>query len=554
MPRGLLICWPDSAGGLSVVIVTLIRDIQVRYWRNGNGSPGASLLSMPLGTGTVLDSLCTAIAGTGSRDVWIITEPGTAADGWDRELDDTGITIRGVRADDLGSRIHDLEPSDLLLIVDPQYWPTNGFELEAITRLGADYPGAVHTMAMGSDATGVVERVQCDESGNVQRVRRLYSGVTEVERHQGTIAYSTVRASAMEGVPSSTLSELRVTLARNNVLCQDVPLDSDLLDLTAERGFLALNEQVLAETCSRRVSAAYSRLAPGVLIGRGALIHESARIVAPVIVQPGARIERDATLIGPTLIGAGSSICRGAVIAQSVLPCETRVSSCATVRHCVSHPVVGASEAEEEHGERMMTMRAPACGRALSEIIAPDVDDVRTARSTFLAIKRVIDVVLSTALLIVLAPVFAVTAILIKLESRGPILFIHHRESVNGRTFPCFKFRTMRQDAHRLQRELYAKSMVDGPHFKIRKDPRVTRIGHLLRRTNIDELPQIVNVLLGHMSLVGPRPSPFRENQFCVPWRRGRRSVRPGLTGVGQICREYGAQSELPQWIYYDMR
>jgi lipopolysaccharide/colanic/teichoic acid biosynthesis glycosyltransferase len=104
-----------------------------------------------------------------------------------------------------------------------------------------------------------------------------------------------------------------------------------------------------------------------------------------------------------------------------------------------------------------------------------------------------------------------------------------------------------------LERQLRDQSLVDGPQFKIERDPRITRLGRILRRLNLDELPQILNVLRGEMSFVGPRPSPFRENQLCVPWREGRLSVRPGITGLWQVCRHDRDQGDFHQWIQYDL-
>jgi lipopolysaccharide/colanic/teichoic acid biosynthesis glycosyltransferase len=106
--------------------------------------------------------------------------------------------------------------------------------------------------------------------------------------------------------------------------------------------------------------------------------------------------------------------------------------------------------------------------------------------------------------------------------------------------------------AHAQQRELYAQNQVDGPQFKMDRDPRITPLGRVLRATNIDELPQLINVLRGEMSLIGPRPSPFRENQICVPWRRARLSVRPGITGLWQVCRHDRDVGDFHQWIYFD--
>jgi lipopolysaccharide/colanic/teichoic acid biosynthesis glycosyltransferase len=146
-----------------------------------------------------------------------------------------------------------------------------------------------------------------------------------------------------------------------------------------------------------------------------------------------------------------------------------------------------------------------------------------------------------------------VVALAIKLTSRGPVFFRHRRQGLNGVEFDCLKFRTMVRDADALQRGLRAMNQVDGPQFKIANDPRVTKVGKWLRRTNIDELPQLVNVVLGQMSLVGPRPSPDSENQCCPTWRRIRLSVRPGITGLWQVARSEGRRvTDFQEWIYFD--
>ena len=103
------------------------------------------------------------------------------------------------------------------------------------------------------------------------------------------------------------------------------------------------------------------------------------------------------------------------------------------------------------------------------------------------------------------------------------------------------------------QRRLYANNQVDGPQFKLDHDPRVTTVGRFLRGISFDELPQLINVVRGEMAIVGPRPSPFRENQTCVPWRAGRLSVRPGITGLWQVCRHDRKAGDFHQWIYYDL-
>jgi lipopolysaccharide/colanic/teichoic acid biosynthesis glycosyltransferase len=147
----------------------------------------------------------------------------------------------------------------------------------------------------------------------------------------------------------------------------------------------------------------------------------------------------------------------------------------------------------------------------------------------------------------------ALVALVVKISSRGPVLYGDWREGKAGTPFRCWKFRTMGVGANSEQRKLLQKNQVDGPQFKLQNDPRVTRVGRWLRTTNLDELPQLFNVVRGEMSLVGPRPSPFRENQLCVPWRERRLSVPPGITGLWQICRQRRGSGDFHQWIYYDM-
>ena len=150
--------------------------------------------------------------------------------------------------------------------------------------------------------------------------------------------------------------------------------------------------------------------------------------------------------------------------------------------------------------------------------------------------KRLLDIFVSSLLLIVLAPIFLIVAILIKLDSTGSAFFVQDRVGLNKRRFRMYKFRTMAGDAEKKQSELECLNEADGPVFKIKNDPRVTRLGRFLRKSSIDELPQVLNVLKGDMSLVGPRPLPIRDYQrFDQDWVRRRFSVRPGITCLWQI-------------------
>jgi exopolysaccharide biosynthesis polyprenyl glycosylphosphotransferase len=168
-------------------------------------------------------------------------------------------------------------------------------------------------------------------------------------------------------------------------------------------------------------------------------------------------------------------------------------------------------------------------------------------------LKRLLDVVGSLALLILFAPLFLVVAVLIKLTSPGPVLFAQQRVGLNKRHFTMFKFRTMVPGAEAVQENLLHLNEMTGPVFKIKNDPRVTALGRILRKTSIDELPQLFNVLKGDMSLVGPRAMSVRDYQFfSEDWQRRRFSVPPGITCLWQIH----GRNIIPfdQWMVLDMQ
>jgi lipopolysaccharide/colanic/teichoic acid biosynthesis glycosyltransferase len=169
------------------------------------------------------------------------------------------------------------------------------------------------------------------------------------------------------------------------------------------------------------------------------------------------------------------------------------------------------------------------------------------------AAKRAFDIVFAIVALALTVPFYPIIMLAIWLEDGGPFFFTHRRETLGGREFGCVKFRSMRQDADQIKEQLAEMNTADGPQFYIEEDPRLTRVGRVLRRTYIDELPQFWNVLLGQMSVVGPRPSPFRENQFCPPWREARLSVRPGITGLWQVKRTRRQGLDFQEWIKYDL-
>lgn len=162
--------------------------------------------------------------------------------------------------------------------------------------------------------------------------------------------------------------------------------------------------------------------------------------------------------------------------------------------------------------------------------------------------KRIVDFTVAFLGVLSLIPLFLIAAILIKLDSPGPIFFIQRRCGKDGKEFGMYKFRSMVKDAH-LMRPLL-QNEVEGSVFKIKNDPRVTRIGRALRQTSIDELPQLFNVLRGEMSLVGPRPLAADEMTADENWRELRLRVKPGITGLWQVMGR--GNREFSEWIQYD--
>ncbi len=167
-------------------------------------------------------------------------------------------------------------------------------------------------------------------------------------------------------------------------------------------------------------------------------------------------------------------------------------------------------------------------------------------------IKRLMDIVCSMLGLIVLFPVLLITAVAILIEDGSPIIFTQQRNGLNGRVFRMYKFRSMCKNAPELHASLLEQNESDGPAFKMKDDPRITKVGKFIRKTSIDELPQLVNILKGDMSIVGPRPLPTYETEQCTDYQNQRLLVRPGLTCYWQCS----GRSDIPfdEWMEMDLR
>ena len=167
-------------------------------------------------------------------------------------------------------------------------------------------------------------------------------------------------------------------------------------------------------------------------------------------------------------------------------------------------------------------------------------------------LKRTIDIIGSLAGLLLLSPVLIIVSILIKLESEGPIIFSQDRIGYKGQKFKMYKFRSMVVNAEELKKKLAEQNEMSGPMFKMKNDPRVTKVGKFIRKTSIDELPQLINILKGEMSLVGPRPSLPKEVKEFEPWMMERLEVKPGLTCYWQVSGRNDIDFE--DWMKLDIK
>lgn len=159
----------------------------------------------------------------------------------------------------------------------------------------------------------------------------------------------------------------------------------------------------------------------------------------------------------------------------------------------------------------------------------------RNSKAVYHFFKRLIDIVASIIGIIILSPIILIVSILIKIESKGNIIFSQTRVGKDEKEFKMYKFRSMVANAEDLKDSLAEKNEMDGPMFKIRNDPRITKIGKFIRKTSIDELPQLINVLKGDMSIVGPRPNLPKEVEQFEPWMHKRHQIKPGLTCYWQV-------------------
>jgi lipopolysaccharide/colanic/teichoic acid biosynthesis glycosyltransferase len=291
-----------------------------------------------------------------------------------------------------------------------------------------------------------------------------------------------------------------------------------------------------------------------------AQVSASAKVFGPAVLGSGSHIGDEAIILGPSAIGSHCELEPGVVVNECVILNNARINQGAYLHRCVISE--GAIVSSWTHLHEMAVVQSPASpeqtvcslrGQARhhpGKVVGP-LEWQTGPRAWFQKVKRCLDVLIAILGLIIMAPILLAIALAIKLDSPGTMVFRQTRCGLGGRNFTMYKFRTMVNNSEDLKRELTELNEVDGPMFKIRQDPRITRVGRVLRNTNLDELPQLYNVLKGEMSLVGPRPLSLEEMRYHPKWRDARLSVRPGMSGLWQV--EAHTKVFFNDWLINDL-
>lgn len=411
---------------------------------------------------------------------------------------------KGVQAVHRGERFERCEGVEIYLLLEESQLVI--FDLGKIAELLVwTSTSTTHVEILEQGQERYREELSRSETGDVLGVRRSYG---YIESSIASAVFTTSEEEAKAWAAGMPLADD----AKNKNL-HEVQVFGHVYDARREgdeEDFLKWT--VASWVDPQRVLPEVTEIEPGIFSYQGALPPEGVTLIPPFWIGCGREITDRRVCVGPALL------------------------------------------LDEDEGE---SPRAKASARTIREIPIPGGGKGKRLmpRRVFGGVlKRAFDFSMAGLALLCLSPIFLLVSILIFFDDGFPIFFGHVRQQRGGQGFKCWKFRTMRQDAESLVAQLQSINKADGPQVFIENDPRVTRLGSVLRRFHIDELPQLWNVVRGEMSLVGPRPSPDRENQFCPAWREMRLSVRPGITGLWQVRRTRAEGEDFQEWIKYDIQ
>lgn len=468
--------------------------------------------------------------------------------------------------------LSDLDGDDPVLIVSANMLGnvsiSPSFRLDRALR-----PDAATTVLVArASQTSALDRVRIGDSGHVHEIVTGPVSNGQFQDEWTSAGAWVLSTKVIRDIPANRYccirEQLLPELLHRGESVRAVPInDEPIADSTATH-YLHLHQQSRAAAASETPPVpGYRQIADRVWAAPTAVIPDGTKFSGHAIIGADCRLEDEVTIEGFVSIGDGSTICRGATIRESILwnktrigadvviqdsivtdhvtvPPQARLSKKVLVSRTASRAAVNLMRHATNGDSALYIDRSPRRLTPLSN------HSWRRRMTEFM--KRTMDVTVAVIVLGTIWPLMLVAMAAIKLESPGPVLFRQQRCTRDGKLFTMLKLRTMVSDAEQQLEKLRSANEVDGPMFKIRHDPRITRVGAFLRNTSLDEVPQMINVLRGEMSLVGPRPLAPGEMIMAPHWRDLRLKVKPGMTGLWQL---YGRrQHAFSDWIKYDIR
>jgi lipopolysaccharide/colanic/teichoic acid biosynthesis glycosyltransferase len=419
----------------------------------------------------------------------------------------------------------------------------------------ADFDAHAIAVNVDPELTNFREKIRITSQDHIAGFRRLYSDTAQEVPVPNDwpqhlfVNIDILSELLLDDALPLTFQELLTRCAAKSLNLRSINIAGEVLDLETEHGLLAFIDNYL-NTAWPENSRKYIRL----LNANNTAIDESARLFGKVLLGHNVRIRQNAIIIGPAIIGDNVDISNEVIVKSSVIAPNITVPE----KYFVKNRII--TDNTRLNGQHPSGRQGNGLQR--HSIISKPFGH-KNRNHTFRTwprfsypgcFKRLFDMSAALILLILFAPVIPFLALAVKLSSPGSVFFRDKRQGLHGKEFKCLKFRTMTTGADRIQSKLRVISHTDGPQFKVKDDPRITTVGRFLRDTCLDEIPQFFNVLLGQMSLIGPRPSPASENSLCPPWRDARLSVRPGISGLWQICRTRCEGQDFQEWIHYDIK
>ena len=448
-----------------------------------------------------------------------------------------------------------LKPSEWFIISNGRF--ATQIDYQWLYRILAKLHAPVIAVNVMPQLQAAREKVLFTSQGKLVGFRRLYDDFAQPTvipddwPHHLFIKTAVASRLLVDDALPLSFSEFTDSCFSNSLTVLSLNVGGTVLDLETEDGLLCFLTAKLHASLPNYTNS-NSKTQKAILRKENIAVSDSARLLGKLLFGQKASIGQNAVIVGPTIIGDNVKIGNGAVIRSSIVGSDILVPP----NHLVENRVLFRPQPYQKQTERIKmhhiiteTNLGAACKNSCPS-------NFRTWPRLAYArcLKRIADIVAAVTVLVLFVPILPLIALLIKLNSRGPVFFKDNRQGLRGKAFSCLKFRTMLVGADKIQDKLRVFNQADGPQFKMADDPRLSAVGRFLRDTYIDELPQFFNVLFGHMSLVGPRPSPESENTLCPPWRDARLSVRPGITGLWQACRTRQPMKDFQEWIHYDIK